>query len=305
MEALDVWLAGHEPTEDGVPLPGEVHAVDEEHVEDADDAFQGGGGEGDSDDAALQGLQGNKRLRRSNATAASCDQKLLAIVTHLGTPANNAPGFNALLGTLSGFIKRTMTVDAVHEAVKTSLGPVSRNATGWNAYAKILDRHLTAVTAQAPVVAPGRPTTNRFKAHYEGGGGAAPSQQRTPSSSQSGVHASAAIANDQRPSDWDQRFEGKTKHAAWAYLGRWGAKENWIVEVFPDDRSSLYALGDRWFLRIKNGRVEGTEGDQWISSCRWMKKNSFLQLDPAYPDAVRVELRQVKHYGPPDCKLFQ
>jgi hypothetical protein len=90
----------------------------------------------DDDDVEVEVGAGNKRNRSRNATAASCDQKLLSIVTHLGTPANNAPGFKALHGTLSSFIKHTMTVEAVHEAVKVSLGPVSRNATGWNAARK-------------------------------------------------------------------------------------------------------------------------------------------------------------------------
>jgi hypothetical protein len=125
MADLDSWLAGHEPSGDGVPTPGEVHAEDEES-DSADYAFQGVGGD-DFHDPNDEGA-GDKRsrARRSNATAALCDQKLLAITPHLGTPANNSPGFNALLGTLSSFIKRTMTVEAVHEAVKVSLGPVSR-----------------------------------------------------------------------------------------------------------------------------------------------------------------------------------
>jgi hypothetical protein len=301
MADLDSWLTQHEPSGDDVPTPGEVHAADEES-DGADDAFQ----DFDFHDATVEGA-GDKRsrARRSNATAASCDQKLLAITTHLGTPANNAPGFNALLGTLSSFIKHTMTVEAVHEAVKVSLGPVSRNATGWNTYARVLDQHLTCVTAQAPVAAPGRPTANRIRAHYEISGGAAHSQQGAPSSSRSGAHAGAANTNDQRPSDWDKHFEGRTKQAAWAYLGRWGAKENWIVEVFPDDHNPSYTLGDRWFMKIKNGKVQGPENKMFITGCKWMKKNSLIQLDTAYPDALPVELVQVKHYGPPDCKLFQ
>jgi hypothetical protein len=92
--------------------------------------------------------------------------------------SQQCPWLQSLHGTLSSFIQHTMTVEAVHEAVKVSLGPVSRSATGWNAYARLLDRHLTAVTAQAPVVPPGRPTANRFRAHYE--------QQGAPSSSQIG-----------------------------------------------------------------------------------------------------------------------
>ena len=77
------------------------------------------------------------------------------------------------------------------------------------------------------------------------------------------------------------------------------------MEVFPDDLNPSYIPGDRWFMKIKNGKVQGPENDQFITACRWMKKNSLLQLDNAYPDALRVELRQVKHDGPPDCKLFQ
>jgi hypothetical protein len=88
-------------------------------------------------------------------------------------------------------------------------------------------------------------------------------------------------------------------------LGRFGAKENWIVEVFPDDHNPSYTPGDRWFMKIKNGKVQGPENKMFITGCRWMKKNSLLQLDTAYPDALPVELVQVKHYGPPDCKLFQ
>ena len=79
--------------------------------------------------------------------------------------------------------------------------------------------------------------------------------------------------------------------------------EKWIVEVYPEKEAAK--RGERWFMTIADGKVQGPEKDQYITACRWHKVNSPSELDPAYPDKEKCELRQVKGYGPPKCAIFQ
>jgi len=106
--------------------------------------------------------------------------------------------------------------------------------------------------------------------------------------------AAPAPASGKRPFGWCLNFQGKKGQDAIDYLARWGAMETWIVEVYPDDKHPDYHTGDRWFMTISDGKVEGPEGKQYITACRWNKANSRLELDPRWRDAEMCELQQVK-----------
>ena len=80
--------------------------------------------------------------------------------------------------------------------------------------------------------------------------------------------------------------------------------EKWIVEVFPQKKHKAYNAGDRWFMTVKNGVVQGPVKDQYITACRWNKANSRTELDPQWPDNEQCELRMVKGYGPPNCPIW-
>jgi hypothetical protein len=108
-----------------------------------------------------------------------------------------------------------------------------------------------------------------------------------------------------RPDSWHVNFDGKVLESARAYLRRWGAREGWIVEVFPDRDHPEYEPGDRWFMTITNGLVQGPETAQHITACKWMKKNSVATLDSRWRQPESCEILQVKAYGPPDCRLFK
>ncbi len=110
---------------------------------------------------------------------------------------------------------------------------------------------------------------------------------------------------DKLPFFWNINFQGKTNAAARAFVSRWGGHQQWIVEVFADDKHAGYVDGDRWFMKIINGLVQGPEGDQYITACRWLIKNSVDRVDKAYPNNETCEIRQIKAYGPPNCPLFQ
>jgi hypothetical protein len=85
------------------------------------------------------------------------------------------------------------------------------------------------------------------------------------------------------------------------------AEVTWIVEVYAKEwvSGSAYNAGDRWFMTIKNGKVQGPEGGEYISACRWNKANSVSELDSRLPDSEKCEVLQVKGYGPPNCPIFQ
>jgi hypothetical protein len=105
-----------------------------------------------------------------------------------------------------------------------------------------------------------------------------------------------------RPFGWSTNFQGKKGQLAIEYLARWGAKEKWILEVHPEKEAKK--RGERWFMTIADGKVQGPEGDQYITACKWHKVNSPSELDPQYPDKEKCELRQIKGYGPPKCPIF-
>ena len=75
--------------------------------------------------------------------------------------------------------------------------------------------------------------------------------------------------------------------------------------MFADPEYPGYKLGDRWFMKIVKGLVQGQEKEQFITSCRWMIKNCVTRMDAkGYPEAVPCEIQQVTAYGPADCPLF-
>jgi hypothetical protein len=253
--------------------------------------------------------------RRPFVSMESCDQKMLAITNHLGPESNNVPGYAVLRGQLAKFMTSTLSWEALHEAVKVSLGPVSRNQTGWKSYQKMLDQHLASVTSEAPVAKVGHPVSKRLRAGWEGGSVALSSQSQRvmvtagaagPSSNSQrpvvGIQPLPPHTTDQRPFGWCLNFEGRQGQLAIDYLARWGAMETWIVEVYPEKEAAK--RGDRWFMTITDGKVQGPEKDQYITACRWHKVNSTSELDPDYPDKEKCELRQVKGYGPPKCPIF-
>jgi len=232
-----------------------------------------------------------------------------AIIHHLGTPAINPTAFQNLSGMLASFMVQNMTVEAIHESIKVMIGP-SRNKKGWNAYHDRLDRHLTLVSSTAPGTAPGRPVTNRRKAAWElhqssqkrvssQEGGAIAAQSQRPVV---GLQPLQGAEPERRPFGWCLNFPGRKGQAAIDYLARWGAMDTWIVEVHPDEESK--DRGDRWFMTITNGKVQGPEGKQYITACKWHKNNSRSELDPEFPDKQICELRSVKAYGPPKSAIF-
>ncbi len=58
---------------------------------------------------------------------------------------------------------------------------------------------------------------------------------------------------------------------------KWGEMEFWIIEVWTKEgeSGSAYNAGDRWFMTIKNGLVQGPQGNEYITACRWNKANSL------------------------------
>jgi hypothetical protein len=97
-------------------------------------------------DDEMSGPHPPKRLR---ANAASCDNKLMCIMTHLGAPANNTVGYQALNSIIAEFIATTLHPTSLHELVKSSLGSVSHNQAGYNSYHRVLDDHLSGLTSRA------------------------------------------------------------------------------------------------------------------------------------------------------------
>ena len=304
LDELSSYLLVNEPRTEGIPVPG-VKSVD-------DDGNHDGGSQsfGQNEDDEQDANQ--RQSRRTNGNAQTCDQKLGAIIHHLGTPAMNPTAFQNLSDMLASFMVQNMSVEAIHESIKVMIGP-SRNRKGWNGYHDRLDRHLTLVSTTAPGSAPGRPVTKRTLAAWE----RHQSNHKRPSSE--GGEATPATSSqrpvvglqplpiaepDKRPFGWCINFEGRKGKAAIDYLARWGAMDTWIVEVYPDDKHIDYIKGDRWFMTITNGKVQGPEGDQYITACRWNKKNSPSELDSKYPGNQQCELRQVKGYGPPKCAIF-
>ena len=227
---------------------------------------------------------------------------------------------------------------AIHDIIKSSLGPVSKNQAGFNSYHRMLDQHLSNITTGAPHPTVGHPTSRRMKGWWEKHGDKqshashhAPNQSHHASSTAAltaplvsekrsraasdhapsnapplGIRSVATDAGaDGLPFGWNLNFKGKSEEPARAFLRRWGAHERWIVEVFPQKEHPGYIKGDRWFMKIVNGVVQGAEKKQFITACRWMIKNSVTRMDTqGYPNAEPCEILQIKAYGPPECPLF-
>ena len=82
-----------------------------------------------------------------------------------------------------------------------------------------------------------------------------------------------------------------------------GAKEGWIVEVYPDVDSKVYVPGARWFRLIVNGLVYGHEEYEQIKATRWFVDNSVTQLQDE-DHLEPCDIRSVKAYGPKTAPMF-
>jgi hypothetical protein len=94
---------------------------------------------------------------------------------------------------------------------------------------------------------------------------------------------------------------GLTGRRARAMLLKYGAKEGWIVEVYPDVDFSAYVPDARW---LKNGLFRGQEELDQIKATRWFVDNSMTQLmdeDHFEP----CEIRTVEAYGSETALMFQ
>jgi hypothetical protein len=96
---------------------------------------------------------------------------------------------------------------------------------------------------------------------------------------------------------------GLTERRARALLLKHGAKEGWIVEVYPDVDSAAYVPGARWFRLIVNGLVHGHEEHEQIKATRWFVDNSVTQLQDEY-HLEPCDIRSVKAYGPKTAPMF-
>jgi hypothetical protein len=108
-------------------------------------------------------------------------------------------------------------------------------------------------------------------------------------------------SDDEQPMGWT--VVGLTGNRARAILKK-GAATDWILEVYPDIEASQYKEGDRWFAKVVDGRIFGLSNSLEIGGVRWCKTNS-IQVDPAYPEPVRLEVSMVIAYGPSTAPMFQ
>lgn len=305
---VDSWLESHDASAEGVPTEGRIEIT----LDDDSDDHQIGGHDDDPND---EGGNGNESApKRLRANVASCDAKFLAITSHLGNGANSKQGYKDLASRIAEYLAATVHPTTIHDMIKASLGPVSKNQAGFNAYHRFLDEHLSIVTSRAAPNPVGHPTSKRLQGWWERGkfagakhDGSKAQQECRPVSQQQTRHASqqSDAGQELRPDSWHVNFDGKVLESARAYLRRWGAREGWIVEVFPDRDHPEYEPGDRWFMTITNGLVQGPETAQHITACKWMKKNSVATLDSRWRQPESCEILQVKAYGPPDCRLFK
>jgi hypothetical protein len=113
---------------------------------------------------------------------------------------------------------------------------------------------------------------------------------------------SASVARVERDSGtW--LTAGLTERRARDMLLKHGAKEGWIVEVYPDVDSKAYVPGARWFRLIVNGLVYGHEEYEQIKATRWFVDNSVTQLQDEY-HIEPCDIRSVKAYGPKTAPMF-
>ena len=79
------------------------------------------------------------------------------------------------------------------------------------------------------------------------------------------------------------------------YLKRHGAKQGWILEVYPSDDY----LHETCSLQVENGSRKDVAGDTFITSCWWLKTNS-LERDLTFKRPASCDIEMVKACGPAD-----
>jgi hypothetical protein len=79
------------------------------------------------------------------------------------------------------------------------------------------------------------------------------------------------------------------------YLKRHGAKQGWILEVYPSDDY----VHERWYMEVENGSRKDVSGDTYITSCCWLKTNS-LEREPTFKRPASCDIEMVKACGPAD-----
>jgi hypothetical protein len=75
-----------------------------------------------------------------------------------------------------------------------------------------------------------------------------------------------------------------------------GAATDWILDQ-EGGRS-------RWFAKVVDGRIFGLSKSLEIGEVRWRKTDS-IQVDPACPEPVQLEVSMVAAYGPSTAPMFQ
>jgi hypothetical protein len=107
---------------------------------------------------------------------------------------------------------------------------------------------------------------------------------------------SAKKADVSLTSKRQKQHEGYETDDAHRQLGKFGAKEGWILECYPPDKLKT---SDRWFMRVENGlTMKDAEGNTLIRSCQWLQSNSVTETDVEHRPAS-VDIMSVKGYGPP------
>jgi hypothetical protein len=150
----------------------------------------------------------------------------------------------------------------------------------WKEYCLLQNAFLLKVN-RMHVAKGGTGKRNRIRAAYEGECGPAPKAPKV-----------------SKP-DW--MHSGLTMKKARRVLEK-GAKEGWVVEVFPNDKDPRYSQGDRWFAEVIDGLVTGKDRNLSITSCRWFEKNSVTIHENVGTQPIEIDM--VKAYGPRTAPMF-
>jgi len=216
------------------------------------------------------------------------------------TKSKRAPAYNA------AFAQR------MHYAIE---GALPASSPFWREYCEFQNQFFATISRRS-VTFSGVGATNRKRsiadvAQGRGGSGNVKMHKQGSRSAEGIVMAAAAQPHGgikestKAPFGWNINFQGKTEGNARDFLERFGAHEKWIVELYPNAEHPGFVVGDRWFMKIVNGLVQGPPHNPYITACRWMIKNSVTRMDAvAYPDNLPCEIRRVTAYGPPECHLF-
>jgi hypothetical protein len=82
-----------------------------------------------------------------------------------------------------------------------------------------------------------------------------------------------------------------------------GVKDGNYIEVYPNydkkGKLAVAAPGDRWFMKVVDGRVVGKTPKLSLKACVWCSTNS-LNLDPKLKEMVAVEIGTILDEGPPN-----